>query len=111
MGPVHGLDAPLTQAPCKTWHAPYREVQDVGQLCQPIQDQGNEGKGNVGAEDAKGGDCCKVAEELLLLHRQPCVEDDGRQQVSVNQQCISVAAMRFSALICNPLDPKASLTC
>ncbi len=46
----------------------HREVQDIGELCQAIQDQGDECERDVGAKDAKGGNGGKVAEKLLLLY-------------------------------------------
>ena len=49
---------------CKWTH---RQVQYIGQLRQPIEHQGDERKSHVRAQDAKGGNGGKVAEELLLL--------------------------------------------
>ena len=59
----------------------YRQVEHVGQLCQPIQHKGYQGEGHICAQDAERCDGAKVPEELLLLHRQPRVKDDGRQQI------------------------------
>lgn len=63
------------------WGRTHGEREDVGELGEAVEHEGYDGKGDVGAQDAEGGDANKVAEELLLLHRKAAVEDDGGQQV------------------------------
>ena len=65
----------------KMCRAAHRQVEHVGQLRDAVEHERDEGKGDVGAKDAEGGDGGEVAEELLLLDGQARVEDDGRQQV------------------------------
>ena len=59
----------------------HRQIEDVGQLRQAVEHDRDERKRGVCAQDAERGDGAQVAKELLLLHRQPRIEDDGRQQV------------------------------
>ena len=59
----------------------HRQREDVGELGEAVQHKGDDSEGDVGAQDAKGGDADKVAEELLLLHGEAAVKDDGGQQI------------------------------
>lgn len=59
--------------------AAYRKREDVWQLAEAIKHKSDDSKSYIGAQDAKGSNADKVAEELLLLDRKPSVEDDWRQ--------------------------------
>ena len=47
---------------------PHRECEDVGQLGEAVQHEGDDSECHIGAHDAEGRDADKVAEELLLFH-------------------------------------------
>ena len=47
---------------------------------EAIQREGDDGKGDVGAQDAQAGNGGQIPEKGLLTHRQPCVQDDRRQE-------------------------------
>lgn len=64
---------------------PHREVEHIGQLGEAVEDTGYEGKRDVGAQNPKGGNGAKVAEKLLLLHRNAGIEDDWGQQIPAPQ--------------------------
>ena len=53
---------------------------DVDDFGEAIQCEGDDSKGNVCSQDAQTGNGGQVSEEGLLPHRQPSIQDDGRQK-------------------------------
>ena len=62
--------------------------QDV-ELSEGIQEEADDDEAEHRAKDAHAADCGQVAKEELLLHPQPAVEDDRRQEIPFRKQRIT----------------------
>ena len=62
----------------------HRKSEEIGQHADGVEEEGDDGEQNVGAQNAERGNAPEIAEEFLLLYGEPGEKYDGREEVPVH---------------------------